>query len=160
MIFEGYFAATEEAFDEEKEAMLDRIHQLDSSWAEAVYLDVTAAKLCDELQNLKNILSKAHLPILRTREETLLLELHNAQCAFRVRQLRAEIWRLLPHATSGYDTVDYELPVASTQVQLEPDDALSTEFSKIEQRSTEMLAIQEKVFEEELHHRSSDNLYF
>jgi hypothetical protein len=164
--FLGYFVATEGAFVEEKEAMLDRIHQLNGSWEEAAELDIAAAKHCEELQSLKSVLSRAHLQILRTREETLRLELQNAQRAFRIRQIQSEIWRFLAHTTATVTTVDYELSV--TQVKsgdaqvtlIEPDEKFAKQIAEIQRRWEAILPNQEAVFEEEMQHRLTDNAYF
>jgi hypothetical protein len=166
LTFDGYFVATESAFVQEKEAMLDRIHQVSGSWGEGAELDITASKLCNELQTLKTVLSKGHLQILRTREETLRLELANCQCAFRVRQLQAEIWRFLPHITSTVETVDYELTIdqipshPSQEILIDPDEKLAHESELIRERWESILQSQELVFEEEMQHRISDNTYF
>jgi hypothetical protein len=164
--FEGYFQATEGAFAEEKEAMLDLIHQGSGSWEETMELDLRAAKLCEELQGLKGVLSKAHLQILRTREEMVRLELQNSQRAFRVRQLQAEIWRFLPHATSFAETVDYELSVERIGGQrgeeklIDADEKLAKELSGIRQHWEDLLNQQDIVLNEEMEHRVSDNAYF
>jgi hypothetical protein len=166
MSFDGYFTATESAFVHEKEHMLDHVVTLRDSWNEAVVLDTQAVRLCGELQTLKELLSRSHLQILRTREEILRTELLNAQRSFRLRQLQSEIWRLLPHAHCTTEYVDYELSVC-TSVSLpgraefiDPDEELAKEFAMIEKKWDAMLRLQETVFAEEMDHRLSDNVYF
>jgi hypothetical protein len=164
--FDGYFVATEEAFVQEKEAMLDRVHDLRNSWDETVELDRQSAKLCSELQNLKGILSRAHLQILRSREEALRLSLQNAQRSFRVRQLQSEIWRFLPHTHESVESVDYQLGVIRTAPDeapappMDPDEKLAKELSDLAAQWRDILMVQERVFAEELQHRQSDNEYF
>jgi hypothetical protein len=164
--FLGYFVATEGAFVEEKAAMLDRIHQLHGSWEEAADLDAKAAKMCEELQSLKSILSRAHLQILRTREEMLRLDLQNAQHAFRIRQIQSEIWRFLSHTTTTVSTVDYELTVSridSGPAQIsfvDPDEKFAKKIIEIQHRWEVILLNQDAVFEEEMQHRLADNAYF
>jgi hypothetical protein len=164
--FDGYFGATEEAFVQEKEAMLDRIHELRSSWDETVELDRQSAKLCAELQNLKGILSRGHLQVLRNREEALRLSLQNAQRSFRVRQLQSEIWRFLPYTHDTVESVDYQLGVIRTapdeaaKPAMDPDEKLASELSDLAAKWRDFLAVQERTFAEELEHRRSDNEYF
>jgi hypothetical protein len=78
MAFDGYFDATDEAIVVEKEIMFGEIGRLRATWDESLDLDRQCAKKSSDLHILKDLLSKSHIQILRTREEILRMELGNA----------------------------------------------------------------------------------
>jgi hypothetical protein len=166
MDFDGYFTATEQAFVQEKQDMLDRVEQVRHVWDEAVNLDGLASKKCEELQTLKNLLSKGHLQILRTREETIRIELQNALTAFRVRQLQNEIWRFLPYTHKSAPSIDYQLSIARSSgpplegTVADPDEKVVKEIGELHQKWKQIMAMQESVAQEEIAHRRSDDEYF
>lgn len=166
MSFDGYFEATEQAFATEKDQLIDRIQRLRDYWDETVELDRIAAKKCDELQTLKKLVSKGHLQILRTREEMLRVKLVNAQIEFRIRQLQNEIWRFLPYTSQSVPTIDYKLGASyrernpKEQTLIPPDEKFSEVLTDLGQQWTEMMEIQQRVFEDEMNHRILDNEYF
>jgi hypothetical protein len=166
MDFDGYFTATEHAFVQEKGEMLDRLDEIRHSWDEVVNLDGLAAKQCDDLQQLKGLLSKGHLQILRTREETVRVELQNSLTAFRVRQLQREIWRFLPHTRTPVPSIDYQLAIARTPgttvegPPTEPDEKVVKELGEFHRTWQQLLIMQASVAEEEKAHRQADNDYF
>jgi hypothetical protein len=130
-------------------------------------LDRECAKKTDELQTMKDLLSKGHLQILRTREETLRIEDDNALRKFRIRCLRQEIARLLPYVDDEGPTNDYILPMDKPSDQpsrtfppTKPDARFSQSLDESLSKWQEILATQETVFEEEHEHRATDAAYF
>lgn len=166
MSFHGYFSATELAFAQEKEQMIDRIAQARDQWNEAANLDRESSKKCEDLQNLKRLLSRGNIQLLRTQEEILRVRLMNAQSSYRIRQLRDEIWRFIPYAQGNVSTVDYQLSVAKPagggQIPppIAPDEKLAKEFKSLRQEWASMLATQSIAFDEERSRRAADNQYF
>jgi hypothetical protein len=166
MDFEGYFDASEQAFVIEKEVMLDRIDKMKNSWTETVQIDLQCAKRSDELQQLKELLSKGHLQILRTREEILRVEVQNAVRSFRIRKLRREIARLLPYADKRGPSTDYRLGVVPSSIRpskvvgVKSDERLEKSLIQSRAKWREILVTQAGVFAEELQHRTSDAEYF
>ena len=166
MSFDGYFSATELAFAQEKEQMIDRIIQAREQWNEAANLDRESCKKCEDLQNLKRLLSRGNIQLLRTQEEILRSRLMNAQSSYRIRQLRNEIWRLLPYAQGSVPTVDYQLSVAKPtgSGQSPPptvtDDKLAKEFESLRKEWSSLLASQSIAFDEERNRRAADDHAF
>ena len=161
-----YFKATEESFAAEKAQMLDRVKELRAGWDEVIELDRITSQKCSELNNLKNILSKNHIQILRTREEMLNAEFTNAQLQFQNRLLQNEIWRLLPYAETDKSTTDYRVNIDLSQFQkpvvskVVPDEKFATELKTILQKWKDLKQIQKEVFEEEKSLRKKDDETF
>ena len=166
MDFDGYFDATEKAFLTEKDQLIARIQRLREYWDETVDLDRIAAKKCEELQTLKKLVSKGHIQILRTREEMLRVQLMNAQIEFRIRQLHSEIWRFLPYTSKSVPSIDYKLaatyrePKAIAPITIPPDEKLREVLVGLQKQWSDMMSIQQHVFDDEMNHRVADNEYF
>ena len=166
MDFDGYFDATEKAFVTEKDQLIARIQRLREYWDETVDLDRIAAKKCEELQTLKKLVSKGHIQILRTREEMLRVQLMNAQIEFRIRQLQNEIWRFLPYTSKSVPSIDYKLaatyrePKATAPITVPPDEKLHEVLVSLQKQWSDMMDIQQHVFDDEMNHRVADNEYF
>ncbi|OHT16559.1 hypothetical protein TRFO_13157 [Tritrichomonas foetus] len=164
--FDFYFNATEESFAAEKQQMLDRVEELRKSWEEVVELDRTAVQKCTELNELKNILSKNHLQILRTREEILNAECLNAKLQFQNRLLQNEIWRLLPYAETDSSTIDYKIALDHEQFEqpkikkVIPDQKYSKVLSELLRKWEDLASTQHYVFEEEVNLRNKDEACF
>lgn len=166
MDFDFYFNATEESFAEEKQHMLSRIDELRQGWEETTELDLLASQKCSELTELKNILSKNHLQILRTREEMLNAEFTNAKLQFQNRLLQNEIWRLLPYAETESSTIDYKINLdldqyeKPKQMKVSPDEKFKKQLSTILHKWEDLSETQRLVFEDEEKLRAQDEAVF
>lgn len=166
MNFDYYFQATEESFATEKQEMLDRIDELRNHWEEIIQLDRSTSQKCDELCELKNMLSKNHLQILRTREEMLNAKFLNCKLQFLNRLLQNEIYRLLPYADEGSSTIDYKISLdlenygKANKMKIQPDEKFKKELESIYKEWIELTAIQKQVIEEEKGVREKDEEYF
>lgn len=166
MDFDFYFNATEESFAEEKQHMLSRMEELREGWEETVELDLLASQKCQELTELKNILSKNHLQILRTREEMLIAEFINAKLQFQNRLLQNEIWRLLPFAETESATIDYKINLdldryeKPKQDKVSPDEKFQKQLKSILLRWEDLTETQKLVFEDEEKLRQQDETVF
>ena len=163
MDFESYFQATEEAFAEEKEEMLQKIEKLHGQWTEAAQLDQEIIDKSKELSNLKRMIGKGHLQILRTKEECLHMELKNSQLAFHVRQLQSEIFRLIPFSHTEVPSTEYHMSLdrdvfsaPAHQKHTEADEEHMKDIKKIHKLWTEICDTQQRVFAEERLHYQED----
>jgi hypothetical protein len=161
--FAGYFDATEEAFAQEKEEMLYKIEGLEKIWSDNVKMDDEARAKCLELQTLKNVLAKQHLQLLRTREEALQMRLKNATLGFQVRQLQAEIFRLLPFSRDHVPSTEYHMSLdqnlyrekaASLRIEADPEHA--ADLARLRDAWQALTQTQSQVFEEELQKAKED----
>ena len=166
MDFDYYFMATEESFAEEKQHMLSRIDELRKGWEETTELDLLTSQKCSELTELKNILSKNHLQILRTREEMLNAEFLNMKLQFQNRLLQNEIWRLLPYAETESSTIDYKINLdlnqyeRPKQLKVKPDEKFKKQLTNILHKWENLTETQKLVFEDEENLRARDDVVF
>ena len=166
MDFDFYFNATEESFAEEKQHMLSRMDELRQGWEETTELDLIASQKCHELSELKNILSKNHLQILRTREEMLTAEFINAKLQFQNRLLQNEIWRLLPYAETESSTIDYKINLdldkyeRPKQMKVTPDAKFQKQLTHLLHKWEDLTETQRLVFQDETNLREQDDACF
>ena len=163
MDFEAYFQATEEAFAEEKQDMLLKLEKLHSHWTEASELDQKIIDKSKELINLKRMISKGHLQILRTKEECLHMLLKNSQLSFHVRQLESEINRLIPFSHTEVPSTEYHMSLdravfmaPAHQNKSEADAEHMKDIKHIHKLWTELCDKQQEVFAEETLHYQED----
>jgi hypothetical protein len=159
----AYFDATEQAFAQEKEELLDKIDSLEKLWLDNIKMDDDAKSRCLELQNLKNFLTKQHLQLLRTREEALQMQLKNATLGFQVRQLQSEIFRLLPFSQDHIPSTEYHMSLDQSlyrerapTLKIEADPEHAADLARLRDAWEELSRIQSQVFEEELQKRKED----
>lgn len=163
MQFEAYFKATEEAFAQEKEAALDKISSLKKDWQEVQVLDNAVIEKCNKMNEVKRLVSKSHLQILRTKEECLQMQLKNAQLRFHVRQLQNEIFRLLPFSHTQVPSTEYimslDRDVFKAQqhtTKSEADEEHNIEIEKLHKTWKNLVALQQKVFADETQQSQED----
>lgn len=155
MDFPGYFEATEQSFAQEKEDMSYRVDESEKSWEEVFQADDEAIKKAQELRFLKRALMKDHLQILRVREESLHMELKNAQLAFHVRQLQSELFRLLPHSQSYVPSTEYHMSLnqklykSTAKLTIQADPEHEKALKALYEKWKALCDLQEEVFEEE-----------
>lgn len=164
MDFEAYYSATEQAFAEEKAIMLDKIDKLRDVWSNASQLDETLIDKCKEMLNLKRMISRGHLQILRTREECLQMELKIAQLKFHNRQLQSEIFRLLPYSHTEVPSTEYHMSLdrkvykeAAPIHKIEADPEHAEDIKRIHKKWVEICDQQQTVFAEEKLRADEDN---
>jgi hypothetical protein len=160
----AYFDATEQAFAQEKEELLDKIDSLEKLWLDNIKMDDDAKARCHELQNLKNFLTKQHLQLLRTREEALQMRLKNATLGFQVRQLQSEIFRLLPFSQDHVPSTEYHMSLDQSlyrerapTLKIEADPEHAADLAHLRDAWEQLSLIQSQVFEEELQKRKEDD---
>jgi hypothetical protein len=155
MDFESYFEATEQAFAEEKEELIDRTVEVGKSWADTVQMEEDTIAKSRELLSLKKILRKSHLQILRTKEEALIMELKNSQLGFQVRQLQSELFRLLPFSHSYVPSTEYYLSMDADTYKPTPKHTVKSDAQHIDElkqilKKWQVLSqVQGQVFDEE-----------
>jgi hypothetical protein len=161
--FSGYFDATEEAFAQEKEDMLYKVDSLGKLWTDNLALDEEAKVKSRELQALKNVLTKQNLQLLRCREEALQMRLKNATLGFQVRQLQAEIFRLLPYSQTYVPSTEYHMSLDQSlyrerapTLKIEADPEHAADLSNLRQAWADLAALQSQVFEEERQRHQED----
>ena len=163
MDFTGYYDATEESFAQEKEDMIDRVDKLGQFWNDSAKLDTESIAKCHELKELKKMLSKGNLQILRTREEIMHQKLKNSKLRFHVRQLQAEIFRLLPYSHSDVPSTEYHMSLdrnvyrPANQPQKEMDEEHEKELIQLRQDWIDICQLQQEVFAEEVQTLNDDN---
>ena len=163
MDFSGYFEATEQAFAQEKEDMVYKVANLEKDWAQNLEMDEIAKQKCIELMQLKSMLMKGHLQILRTREEALQMKMKNATLSFQVRQLQKEIFRLLPHSQSYVPSTEYHMSLdrelyreRAPTLKIEADPEHAKDLVKLHKEWKDLCELQSTVFEEELKKNAED----
>jgi hypothetical protein len=161
--FSGYFDATEEAFAQEKEDMLYKVDSLGKLWTDNLALDEEAKVKSRELQALKNVLTKQNLQLLRCREEALQMRLKNATLGFQVRQLQAEIFRLLPYSQTYVPSTEYHMSLDQSlyrerapTLKIEADPEHAADLCNLRQAWADLAALQSQVFEEERQRHQED----
>ncbi|EAY07921.1 hypothetical protein TVAG_064690 [Trichomonas vaginalis G3] len=167
MSFDKYFAATECAFADEHDEFSKRVRNIGMKWDELSSTDEETCNLVKELSQLKLLLRRGHLQILRTKEECIHMKLRNAQLAFHVRQLQAEIRRFLPYTSvKNEPSTEYVLSIDKTEIiekakkQVAADDKLNQDISDILKQWHEITDLQTKVFNEERQIQQADSQQF
>jgi len=162
--FSGYFEATEQAFAQEKEDMLYKVDGLGKMWTDNLALDEEAKAKSRELQELKNILTKQNLQLLRCREEALQMRLKNATLGFQVRQLQAEIFRLLPYSQTYVPSTEYHMSLDQSlyrerapTLKIEADPEHAEDLARLRQAWEDLTSLQSQVFEEERKKHEEDS---
>lgn len=115
--FERYFVECEETFNEEMKQLLDRVNLLKQKWRETIDSDTDTINLVKELVNLKHLLRRGQLQVLRTKEEILHVRQKNFQIAFRIRHLKTEIRKFLPFTNESEPTIEYILSMDKTNTE-------------------------------------------
>lgn len=163
MEFEAYFKATETAFAQEKEASLYKIEQLKSQWTDVQEIDNAFAERVKSMLEVKKLLSKSHLQILRTKEECIQMQLKNAQLRFHVRQLQNEIFRLLPYSHTQVPSTEYIMSLdreilkpSQHTSRSEADEEHIKEITELHGYWVNLTELQRKVFNEEMQHYNDD----
>ncbi|EAY13166.1 hypothetical protein TVAG_444500 [Trichomonas vaginalis G3] len=163
MQFETYFKATEEAFAQEKEAALDKILGLKKCWQEVQELDNKVIEKCNRMSEVKRLVNKSHMQILRTKEECLQMQLKNAQLRFHVRQLQNEIFRLLPFSHTQVPSTEYIMSLdrdvfkaQQHSTKSEADEEHMVEIKKLHKMWSDLVALQKRVFTEEKNQYEED----
>lgn len=163
MDFEAYYSATEEAFAQEKEEMLYKVDKLRDNWTKVAELDQLLIDRNKEMLNLKKMISKGHLQILRTKEECLHMQLKNSQLRFHVRQLQSEIFRLLPFSHTEVPSTEYHMSLDRKVYQATPhankseaDLEHKADLKVLHKKWTDLCDQQLKVFAEETLHYEED----
>ena len=139
-----------------------RVDESEKSWEEVFQCDDEAIKKTQELRFLKRTLMKDHLQILRVREESLHMELKNAELAFHVRQLQSELFRLLPHSQSYVPSTEYHMSLnkklykSAAKLTIQADPEHEKALKQIHDKWKALCDLQEEVFEEERRTQQED----
>ena len=72
MNFQKSFLELEDSFNKEQELLINKFNNIKEKWNELFYFDNQLEILLIEFQDLKKLLKKGNLQILRTKEEYLL----------------------------------------------------------------------------------------
>lgn len=170
MSFDKYFAATEDAFKEEQNEFVQKANTLRERWDDITKTDQKTVQLVKELSQLKTLLRRGHLQVLRTKEECLHMKLRNAQLSFQVRQLQAEVKRFLPYTNiKSEPSTEYQLSIDKTeqlnedeklQQHLAADDKLMKESQGLLEEWKNVTKLQERVFSEETELQRRDDEQF
>jgi uncharacterized protein YoxC len=109
------------------------------------------------------VLLKQHLQILRTREEALHMRMKNATLSFQVRQLQAEIFRLLPFSKSHVPSTEYHMSLdhnlyheRPATLTIEADAEHTADLEALHKCWVELTEIQDQVFAEEKQKNEED----
>ena len=163
MQFEAYFKATEQAFAQEKEVSLYKIEELKTQWSDIQDMENAFVEKVKEMMDVKRLLSKSHLQILRTKEECVQMQLKNAQLRFHVRQLENEIFRLLPYSHTQVPSTEYIMSLDRDVFKAphhsnksEADAEHIEEITKLHKVWVDLMDLQKKVFKEEMNHYEQD----
>lgn len=164
MSFDKYFAATECAFAGEHDDFSQKVRTIGMKWDELTSIDEETCNLVKELSQLKLLLRRGHLQVLRTKEECLHMKLRNAQLAFHVRQLQSEIRRFLPYTSvKNEPSIEYVLSIDKSEIvgkekpKVQADEKLNHDISEILKQWRDISQLQTKVFNEErqIHHEDA-----
>ena len=166
--FDKYFAATEDAFTGEHEEFANRIDEIRTRWEEMGKVDVKTVQLVKELTQLKTLLRRGHLQILRTKEESLHMKLRNAQLSFHVRQLQSEVKRFLPYTSERIEpSTEYQLSIDKSDIierknqpHIAADDKLKQDIDGLLEQWKQTTELQQQVFQEELEIQKKDDEQF
>ena len=164
---DNFFTSIEQSFTEQENELLSRIEDVKKRWDEIISYDRLIVEKSLDLQKFKNLLTKTNLQILRTKEESLYMELEIVQLSFQIRHLRSEIWRLLPSTNDDTPSIEYhvsseinESTSSESSSNIQPDPQLEKDYKAILAKWEELTQSQRIVFQEEKSHRQSDSEYF
>ena len=166
--FDRYYAATEDAFTHEHDEFSRRVDEVREKWEELAKADVKTVQLVKELSQLKNLLRRGHLQVLRTKEESLHMKLRNAQLSFHVRQLQSEVKRFLPYTNIKTEpSTEYQLSIDKSEIiekkdqsHIAADEQLTKEIDGLLEQWKQTTKMQEQVFNEEMELQKQDDAQF
>lgn len=162
MDFDQYFEATEQAYAGEKEEVIHRISKITDVWEETSKLDEDCIERTTEMNTLKRLVCRGNLQILRSKEEALQTQLKNSLLRFHVRQLQAELIRLIPHSEANVPSTEFHMSLDRavytevTQRSAEPDEPLRKELKALKVEWEELNKLLDQVLTEETEHYDED----